>query len=73
MSYADTTHNDVAIRPVSRLLSGLLDRLRPTVYIDGRDVPNPPESPYRARLTLPPEQRTDDVDPARNAKSYGAK
>jgi hypothetical protein len=62
MSYADNTDNDVAIRPVSRLLSGLLDRLRPTVYIDGRDVPDPPESPYRARLTLPLEQRSDDVD-----------
>ena len=62
MSYADNADNDVAIRPFSRLISGLRDRLLPTVYIDGRDVPDPPESPYRARLTLPLEQSPDDGD-----------
>ena len=49
-------------QPRNRLMGGLLDRLRPTVYVDGRDVPDPPESPYRARLTLAAEQCIDGVE-----------
>jgi len=52
----------VMAQPLHRLVTGLLDRLRPTVYVDGCDVPDPPESPYRARLTLAPEQCLDDVE-----------
>jgi len=47
---------------LNRLVDGLRNRLRPTVYVDGRDVPDPPESPYRARLTLPAEQNHDVVE-----------
>lgn len=56
-----SSHNNARLgdhggaQPLNRLVSGLLDRLRPTVYVDGRDVPDPPESPYRARLTLAAE------------------
>jgi len=47
---------------VGRWFHRLLDRLKPTVYVDGRDLPDEPESPYRARLTLPLEQSTEGVE-----------
>ena len=41
----------------------LRDRLRPQAYVDYVDIPDEPESPYQARLTLLPEQGKfgDDV------------
>jgi len=46
--------------PIMRLVSGLRDRLRSNTYVDWSDIPDEPESPYRARLTLLPEQRGPD-------------
>ena len=43
-------------------LAWLRDRLAPTHYIDGHDLPPEPESPYRARLTVPKEQVSDDLE-----------
>jgi hypothetical protein len=43
-------------------MNALRDRLLPTVYVDARDVPDLPESPYRARLTIPLEQGPDGVE-----------
>ena len=49
-------------RPLTRWINALRDRLLPTVYVDARDVPDLPESPYRARLTIPLEQGPDGVE-----------
>ena len=43
-------------------LDKLSARLKPNVYVDASDVPDPPESPYRARLPKPPEQPLTDVE-----------
>lgn len=43
-------------------LARLRDRLAPTRYIDGTDLPAEPESPYRARVTVPKEQIPDGVE-----------
>lgn len=43
-------------------LARLRDRLAPTQYVDGNDLPPEPESPYRARLTVPKEQVPDDLE-----------
>ena len=48
--------------PGASWLSRLRDRVAPTQYIDGSDLPAEPESPYRARLTVPKEQVPDDVE-----------
>lgn len=48
--------------PIMRLVSGLRDRLRPNSYVDWSDIPDEPESPYRARLTLLPERGPDGLD-----------
>jgi hypothetical protein len=48
--------------PLGRLVSGLRSRLTPTVYVDGCDVPDLPESPYRARLTIPIEHAPEGVE-----------
>jgi hypothetical protein len=45
-----------------RIVSGVLARLKPTTYVDSSDVPDTPESPYRARLTIPQEQDADGVE-----------
>ena len=45
-----------------RLVNILRDRLLPTVYVDGCDIPDEPESPYRARLTLPIEHSPEGVE-----------
>lgn len=45
-----------------RMVSGVLDRLKPTAYVDWSDVPDTPESPYRARLTIPPEESPNGLD-----------
>jgi hypothetical protein len=42
--------------PLMRMVSGVLERLKPTAYVDWSDIPDTPESPYRARLTIPPEE-----------------
>jgi hypothetical protein len=39
-----------------RMVTGVLDRLKPTAYVDSSDIPDAPESPYRARLTMPLEE-----------------
>ncbi len=54
--------NRAAAGPLGRLINGLRDRFTPTVYVDGRDVPDPPESPYRARLTIAPEHAPEGVE-----------
>jgi len=54
--------NRTVSRPLTRWLSVLRDRLLPTVYVDARDVPDLPESPYRARLAVPLERRPDGVE-----------
>ena len=48
--------------PLGRLVNGLRNRLTPTVYVDGCDVPDLPESPYRARLTIPIEHAPEGVE-----------
>jgi len=45
-----------------RIVNIVRDRLMPTVYVDGRDIPDEPESPYRARLTLPSERSPEGVE-----------
>jgi hypothetical protein len=54
--------NRTVPRPLTRLLHVLRDRLLPTVYVDARDVPDLPESPYRARVTIPLEHGPDGVE-----------
>jgi hypothetical protein len=54
--------NRTVPRPLTRLLHVLRDRLLPTVYVDASDVPDLPESPYRARLTVPLERGHDGVE-----------
>lgn len=49
-------------KPVMRWISGLRDRLAPTTYVDSSDVPDLPEPPYRARLSIPLEQGADGVE-----------
>jgi hypothetical protein len=48
--------------PIMRLMSGLRDRLKPNSYVDWSDIPDEPEPPYRARLTLPVEQSPDGLE-----------
>jgi len=43
-------------------LDRLRDRLTPTQYVDGRDVPDELESPYRARVTRRREPAPQDVE-----------
>ena len=45
-----------------RMVSSMLDRLKPTAYVDWSDTPDTPESPYRARLTIPPEESDNGLD-----------
>lgn len=45
-----------------RWLDRLRDRLRPTQYVYWSEVPDEPESPYRARLTLPSDEAADGVE-----------
>jgi len=49
-------------RLLDRWVHRLRDRLRPTAYVDWRDTPAEPESPYRARLTLAPEHAPEGVE-----------
>jgi hypothetical protein len=48
--------------PLGRLVNGLRNRFAPTVYVDGCDIPELPESPYRARLTIPIEHAPEGVE-----------
>ena len=48
--------------PIMRLVNGLRARLKPNTYVDWTDIPDEPESPYRARLTVLPERSTDGLD-----------
>jgi hypothetical protein len=48
--------------PFERIVNIVRDRLMPTVYVDGCDIPDEPESPYRARLTLPVEHSPEGVE-----------
>lgn len=43
-------------------LHRIRDRLKPAEYVDWSALPAEPESPYRARLTVPKEQVPDDVE-----------
>jgi len=47
---------------LSQWVDRVRDRLRPTTYVDWSDVPDGPVSPYRARLTLAPEQSPEGVE-----------
>ena len=48
--------------PIVRLVGDLRSRLKPATYVDWSDTPQEPESPYRARLTMPAEQLPDGVE-----------
>ena len=37
-------------------------RLRPTAYVEYSDVPDGPDSPYRARITTPVERGANELD-----------
>jgi len=37
-------------------------RFERTVYVDARDVPEEPPSPYRARLIMPTQEQDDGVE-----------
>ena len=45
-----------------RVVSGVLDRIKPTTYVEWSDIPETPESPYRARLTIPQEESPNGVE-----------
>ena len=47
---------------VTTWLQRLRNRLTPSQYVAWSDLPDEPESPYRARLTVPKEGVPDDVD-----------
>ncbi len=47
---------------VSGWIGRVRDRLLPTSYVDWSDIPDGPQSPYRARVTLATEHSPDDVD-----------
>ncbi len=52
-------------RPVAALSDWMLrirDRLKPVSYLDWHEIPDEPVSPYRARLTLPPDQTTSGME-----------
>ena len=49
-------------RQLAAWLNQLTSRLKPTEYVDASDAPDPPESPYRARLTVPIEHSLIDVE-----------
>ena len=51
-----------AAGPLGRWVNGLRSRFTPTVYVDGCDVPELPESPYRARLAIPIERAPEGVE-----------
>lgn len=38
------------------------ERLKPTAYVDWSEVPDGPESPYRARLTSPTDHSPEGVE-----------
>jgi hypothetical protein len=50
----------------SQALGDMVDRLRRrlerTVYVDAAELPDEPQSPYRARLGVPPEQPDEGVE-----------
>jgi hypothetical protein len=48
--------------PLMRVVSGVLERIKPTTYVEWSDVPDLPESPYRARLTIPQEESPNGVE-----------
>jgi len=48
--------------PIVRLVGSLRERMKPATYVDWSDTPREPESPYRARLTMPVEENDDGVE-----------
>jgi hypothetical protein len=54
--------NGAVPAPIMRLVSGLRDRLKPNTYVDWSDIPDEPEPPYRARLTLSAEKSADGLE-----------
>jgi len=48
--------------PLMRVVSGVLERIKPTTYVEWSDVPETPEPPYRARLTIPAEESASGVE-----------
>ena len=48
--------------PVTTWLQRLRNRLTPGQYVDWSDLPDEPESPYRARLTVRKEDVPDDIE-----------
>jgi hypothetical protein len=55
-------HFSEVAQPIVRLVGDLRSRLKPATYVDWSDTPLEPESPYRARLTMPAEQLPDGVE-----------
>ncbi len=47
---------------IARLVGDLRSRLKPDTYVDWSDTPQEPQSPYRARLTMPAEQLPEGVE-----------
>lgn len=47
---------------VTTWLQRLRNRLTPSQYVDWSDLPDEPESPYRARLTVHKEDVPDDIE-----------
>jgi hypothetical protein len=63
---ARTTPNERPRPQTARVLGDWVDRLRdrlgPTTYVNWSDVPDEPLPPYRARLTLPPDEESSGTE-----------
>jgi hypothetical protein len=60
--FAGSSNQSAPARRVGDWMHRLRDRLRPQAYVDYMDIPEGPQSPYRARLTLLPEQGPSGED-----------